>query len=158
MSIKRLTAYFILKSKTLTFSFFGLEKQIPNFLRTVYYALNWFGKPKLIIKNIVWSVLFQLSIVATFLVLDYLLLIGLNLFDYILLAGLTQIAMLIPISAGGVGLRDASLVGLLVLGGIEKELAVTASLITYPNKIVYVIIGYLLTLQYNHQNKKYQDK
>jgi len=97
--------------------------------------------------NLLAAIVFQLVLASNFLLLDYLFSWGLNIFDYVLISGVTQIAMLLPISAGGIGLRDVSFVALMMAAGIERETAVAGMTISYPVRIAIILLGYTTSIK-----------
>ncbi|MBE5959651.1 MAG: flippase-like domain-containing protein [Lachnospiraceae bacterium] len=57
-----------------------------------------------------------------------------------------SIALFVPISIGGLGVREASYVGFLGLYGISREIALTGSLLIFSITIVNALVGGCVTL------------
>jgi len=78
------------------------------------------------------ALLFQLLNAASFLVTDVVFKFNLSFWHYALFSSILQVIVLLPLSVGGIGLKDISLVALLGIAGISNEKALSVSLIGYP--------------------------
>lgn len=66
--------------------------------------------------------------------------------DWCWIMGLTSILLLIPLSAGGLGIREAGFVGILYILGIGREPAIAVSLLIYSIQMTGAIAGAFLNL------------
>ncbi|NLG17167.1 MAG: flippase-like domain-containing protein [Fibrobacter sp.] len=64
--------------------------------------------------------------------------------DWCWIIGLTSILLLIPLSAGGLGIREAGFVGILYILGIAREPAIAISLLIYSIQMTGAIAGAIL--------------
>jgi uncharacterized protein (TIRG00374 family) len=92
------------------------------------------------------ALLFQLLNAASFLVTDVVFKFNLSFWHYALFASIMQVIVLLPLSIGGIGLKDVSLVALFSLSGINKETALTASFSCYPIFILLILLGFLVSI------------
>lgn len=100
-----------------------------------------------ILLNVALAFLFQLSSASAFLVLGYVFNFGLNLFEFMTVVSLMQVVMLMPLSIGGIGLRDVSFVALAGMFGVETNKAIAATIASYPIVIFFAVIGWLISLR-----------
>ena len=112
----------------------GLEKLYANF--DLFLA-----HPKLLVLSLVAAIGFQLLRVVA--VWVGALALGMTLpFELFLYAvPIVNLVTQIPISIGGLGLREASFAALLGLAGVSLEAAVSISLLTYALSILAVCPG-----------------
>jgi uncharacterized protein (TIRG00374 family) len=96
---------------------------------------------KQLIYVFIFASIFQVIFSASFLVTDIIFNFHLSFWHYALFASMMQIIVLLPLSIGGVGLKDVSLVALFSLAGIDSSSALSASLIGYPIFLLIVLIG-----------------
>jgi uncharacterized protein (TIRG00374 family) len=92
------------------------------------------------------ALFFQLFNAATFLITDVVFIFNLSFWHYALFASIIQVIVLLPLSIGGIGLKDVSLVALFSLSGINKETALTASFSCYPIFITLILLGFLVSI------------
>ena len=72
--------------------------------------------------------------------------VELGLFEWFWIFAFMSIALLLPISFAGIGIRESSLVGIFAYIGLGAEAAIAFSLATYVLLIIYALIGYLVDL------------
>lgn len=101
---------------------------------------------KKLILNYILSVIFQLLIVIPFVILNNLMELNLNIFDYLIISSVIQILIILPLSIGGLGLRDLSIISIMNLANISNENALIFSLIGYPIILFFVFIGGILII------------
>ena len=107
-------------------------RRISAPLDKLYAALDDYkGQPVLIAGAVVLAVLFQLGRVALFAVGGWALALDVSIIYYFVFVPVAIFVMLIPISFGGLGVREISLVSLMGLVGVEPEAAITLSLLAY---------------------------
>ena len=70
--------------------------------------------------------------------------ISINFVDWCWIFALLSLALFLPISIGGIGVREASLVGILSIFGITTVRAIALSFAIFSLRIGLVIIGFLL--------------
>jgi len=93
-------------------------------------AENWqvyTKNKKLLVKNLIYGLIYQLLICLTGAFLTYSLGVGFIFFDWLWIHAVLTIVLLLPISLGGLGIREASFIGLLALIGINSEQALAVS-------------------------------
>ena len=66
---------------------------------------------------------------------------------FIFIMPLVYVATVLPISLGGLGVREGSLAGLMMLYGVDASVAIVISLLMYLVKVVVGIIGYFVYLK-----------
>lgn len=104
------------------------------------------GSSGRLLASFVLGILFQLLGVAIFAVLANNLGIGLPLADWAWIVGVVSLAILIPVSIGGIGLREGALVGSLAFLGVAPERAMALSFGVFATTLVGALIGGLLEL------------
>ena len=57
--------------------------------------------------------------------------------------------VLLPIGIGGVGIKDVSFVSMMGILGIASEKVIAATLIGYPIVLLFVFVGWMISLRYN---------
>ncbi len=86
--------------------------------------------PRAILRVILWSVLFQITVVAVnYSIFQGLHLTSLSLLDLLYLIPATSIAAMLPLGINGYGLREGAYIGLLLPYGVAPEKALAASLL-----------------------------
>lgn len=75
--------------------------------------------------------------------------LGLNIsfVSYIFIMPIVYISTILPISLGGLGVREGVFSGLLTLYGIDASIAITISLLMYFTKIIVGLVGYVVYLK-----------
>ena len=119
-------------------------------LQLVQILQDWrayLHRPGLIAKTVFLGVVFQLLCVLTTMILGAGLNIRLPLADWCWIFGIVSIALLIPMTIGGVGLREGAFVGLLGYCGVPGEKALALSLTAFAVQLLGVILGGILNFQ-----------
>jgi uncharacterized protein (TIRG00374 family) len=75
------------------------------------------------------TIIMQSAVIASYYVLGKTIGITLSPFTYFAIIPLVSLAGAVPISLGGIGVRESALVGLLVMIGVDTQLAITLSLL-----------------------------
>ena len=88
-----------------------------------------------------FALLFQLVNAASFLITDSVFKFNLSFWHYALFASVIQVIVLLPLSIGGIGLKDVSLVALLGIAGISNEKALSVSLVGYPIVLMVILLS-----------------
>lgn len=103
-------------------------------------------RPRIVLISLGWGVLVQLlSVVATWL-LGHGLGIELPLAAWCIVIGGLSVVLLAPITLGGLGLREASLVGLLGLFGVDPQTALALALAILAIQLAIGAAGVLVDL------------
>ncbi|MFA5841400.1 MAG: lysylphosphatidylglycerol synthase transmembrane domain-containing protein [Candidatus Paceibacterota bacterium] len=87
------------------------------------------------------GVIYQLLIVALIAILASGLNIYLSFFDWSWIFGIVSVSVFIPVTIGGIGLREGVFVGLLSLLHVSPELAVSLSLASFAFQLLGALIG-----------------
>ena len=90
------------------------------------------------------GLVFQTLSIGVFISLDAALGLGLDFVEWALVAGVLTIALLLPISVAGLGVREVTLVTLLPLLGVAAEKALALSLFVFVLQVMAAVIGALL--------------
>ncbi len=70
-------------------------------------------------------------------------------FDWLWITGALVLVVLIPISIGGLGLREGSLIVFLGFFGVPSEIAFSVSIIGFSYQLINVLIGFALNIRNN---------
>ncbi len=132
-------------------SFFGLGKisnkfkfmrKINEKLSNVYKTLLSFKKYKeALVVVLVFSFLLQFSVILNWFLAARALGINLSLTAFIFIVPIVAIIAMIPISIGGIGLRENSLVFILVAMGVTNEKAALCSLLILFMIVLMGVLG-----------------
>ena len=139
-------AFFIINPSVLRlgkfFNKFRFMRKLREKLSNVYNTLVSFKKYKLVlIKALVFSFLLQFAVILNYYLAARALGINLTLTTFIFIVPVVAIIAMIPISIGGIGLRENSTVFILVAMGIANEKAFLCSLLILFMLILVGIIG-----------------
>lgn len=110
---------------------------------------------KAILISIVCGFVYHLIINCIYCLLSTGLLIKISFVDFYWINSLLTIILLLPISIGGLGIREATLVGMLGLLGIEEDMAFSFSILVLILQVMRAFIGGLLIL---FDNAKWRGK
>ncbi len=120
----RLTTHFFLPGSWLA--------PVRNGLDKLYASLDGFKtQPRLLAGVMVLSVIFQMLRVATALACAWALGLEISITHFVVIVPVVILVTMLPISIGGLGVREVSYVYLLGLAGIRPEAALTMSLLLY---------------------------
>lgn len=106
---------------------------------------------KIIVNNLILSVLIQIVSPVTFYIIALSLGIKIDITYFFVYLPIISAITLLPISIGGLGLRDATTVFFFSKAGVSKDLAFAMSLINFSFILVYASIGgliYVLTVRH----------
>ena len=127
------------KTKTSKFRF---VRKISDKLSNVYNTLISFKKYKVVLVEVlVFSFLLQFSVILNYWLASMALGIDLNLTSFIFIVPVVAVIAMIPISIGGIGLRENSLVIIMVAMGVNNEKAALFSLIILFMLIIMGVLG-----------------
>lgn len=116
-------------------------------------AKYFFAKKQINLSyDFLWHTL-ALSLLAQFgdIVIAYLFSLSFNIqlpfAAFMFIMPLVYIATVIPISLGGLGIREASFAGLMTLYGVDVTIAISISFLMYIVKVLVGVIGYVVYLK-----------
>jgi uncharacterized protein (TIRG00374 family) len=126
---------------------FPTHQRIAGGLRGVFEAWHLYSRNMpLLIANIVLSAIYQLIGVLMFSLLARELNVSIGFFDWSWIVGALTVALFLPITIGGLGIREGTLIGILTTYGYSKETAVAISLTAFSFVIMLAVIGLILSL------------
>lgn len=104
--------------------------------------------------NILLGVLYQIVGVLLYFILSKTIDINVSVMDFSWIFSVLSLALFLPISISGIGVREGTLVGLLGLYGVPSEKALALSMIIFLTNIIRGLIGGVINLYYMVQQKK----
>jgi glycosyltransferase 2 family protein len=117
-------------------------KKIRERLKNIYDTLKTFKKFKLVLLlALFYSFALQFMVILNYYLSARALGIGLGLVVYIFIVPVVAVISMLPISIGGIGLRENSLVFILVAMGVVNEKAAVFSLIIFAMWIALGALG-----------------
>ena len=126
--------------------------RIREAIKNLHHELHIFRqKKKVIILNLIYSLLIQAVLPVTFYITALSLGLNKNIIYYFVLIPVIGAITLLPISIGGLGLRDATMIYFFAKIGVSKDLAFAMSLLNFAFVIIYGALGglvYVLTVHH----------
>lgn len=125
-----------------------IRKLIKNLHEEIYIFRN---HKKVIVNNLILSVLIQILSPLVSFVIALALGIKIDIIYFFIFLPIIGAITLLPISIGGLGLRDATTIFFFAKAGVSKDLAFAMSLISFFFLLVYGAIGgliYVLTVHH----------
>jgi len=110
---------------------------------------NWkiySSNKKLLGKNLLYGILLQLFIALIGVLFTYGVGAGFYFFEWLWIHAMLTFVLLIPISLGGLGIREGSLIGFLGLIGIEPEKALAVSFGLLSTQLIQATVGIALKI------------
>jgi glycosyltransferase 2 family protein len=108
----------------------------------------------LLTGNVLLAIIYQVVGVLMF----YLLSRGLGLppsfFDWAWIVGALTLALFLPVTIGGLGIREGTLIGILGMYGCDKEAAVAVSFVGFSFVLMLAIIGAILSFAIKGSGKE----
>ncbi|MBC8389147.1 MAG: flippase-like domain-containing protein [Actinobacteria bacterium] len=155
-------AFFIINPSVLRlgklFSRFKYLHKLKERLYNIYKTLMSFKKYKMaLIKVLIFSFLLQFAVILNYFLAARALGINLTLTAFIFIVPVVATIAMIPISIGGIGLRENSLVFILVAMGTANEKAALCSLLIFFMLVLVGIAGgivYIVRLYFEGRLKK----
>lgn len=124
------------------FNRFRLMRKLREKLSNVYNTLTSFKKYKLVlIRVLIYSFLLQFSVILNYYLAARALGINLTLTAFIFIVPVVAIIAMIPISIGGIGLRESSIVFIMVALGVANNKAALCSLLILLMLVLVGIVG-----------------
>jgi uncharacterized protein (TIRG00374 family) len=108
---------------------------------------------KTLISSFMFSIVFHLFAAATIIVIAQKIIPQVSIIDWLWVMGLVSIITLIPLSVGGLGIREAGFIGILYYLGISREQSIVLSLSAYSIQLIGALTGGILLLV-RHQKQK----
>jgi glycosyltransferase 2 family protein len=122
-------------------------KKIVESLRKAFEAWNIYSKYELrILLSIFGGILYQFMGVLLIFLFANNLHIYIPLVDWFWIVGLLSIALFLPITIGGIGVREGTIVGILGSLGVTQESALALSFAIFGIQIVTSLIGGVISL------------
>lgn len=119
--------------------------RIKETLKDLHHEMHIFRhQKKLVLINVGLSVLIQVAAPATFFIIGRALGIQIHGLYYFIFPPIISAITLLPISIGGLGLRDAMTVFFFAKAGVGKDLALTMSLLNFFFIVVVSVLGGLI--------------
>jgi len=109
------------------------------------------NKKKVIMKNLILSLFIQFISPLTFYLIALSIGVKINIAYFFIFLPIIGAITLLPVSIGGLGLRDASTIILFAKAGVAKDLAFAMSLLSFVFIIIYAGLGglvYVLTVHH----------
>ena len=135
----------------------GFLKRIREKLSNIYHTLRSFKKSKIVlVKALLYSFLLQFMVILNYFLAARALGIELEFIAFIFIVPVVTMIAMLPISIGGIGLRENLLVFILVAMGVINEKAALLSLILFAMLVIVGIIGgitYIIRPFFNSSNK-----
>lgn len=126
--------------------------RIREAIRSLHHQMHIFGAHKaMIVKNLFLSLIVQLTMPLSFYFIGRSLGIHIDLVYFFIFVPIVGAITLLPISIGGLGLRDASTVFFFAKAGVDKDLSFAMSLLSFSFLIFYGVLGgiiYVLTVHH----------
>ncbi len=121
---------------------FSFMRKIRNRLSNIYNTLQSFKKFKVVlVKVFIYGFLLQFAVILNYYLASRALGIELGLTAFIFIVPIVLTIAMLPISIGGIGLRENSIVFILVAMGIINEKAALLSLILLAMNLFVGILG-----------------
>ncbi len=112
--------------------------RIREAITNLHQELHYFGRnKKLILNNLILSFFVQLVPSLTFYFVGLALGIKINIAYFLIFLPIISAITLLPISIGGLGLRDATTIYFFAKAGVSKDLAFAMSLINFSFILAY---------------------
>jgi len=126
--------------------------KITGYIKDLHQEIYIFRhKKKIILHNLMLSVLIQIISPLTFYLISLSLGIKLNIIYFFVFLPIIGAITLLPISIGGLGLRDAATIFFFTKVGVSRDLAFAMSLISFFFILIYASLGgliYVLTVHH----------
>lgn len=126
--------------------------KIREAIKGLHQEVHYFRHHKeVIVHNLILSVIIQIITPLCFYFIGLSLGIKLNIIYYFIFLPIIGAITLLPISIGGLGLRDMTVIYFFTKAGVDKDLAFAMSILSFSFIVIYGIIGgviYVFTLHH----------
>ena len=141
------------------FNRFEVLRKLKKRLSNVYKTFKSFKKFKFaLIRMLIYSFILQFAFIVNYYLTARSLGIGLGLTAFIFIVPVVATISMIPISIGGIGLRENSLVFIMVALGVTNEKAAICSLIIFFMLILIGAIGGIIYIVRPYFEKRYRKR
>jgi len=130
------------------------ERKLDKLLLKIGFHSDISCNPKILISSFVCSVVYQLFAAAVIVVIACKIIPQISIMDWLWVMGLVSIITLLPLSVGGLGIREAGFVGVLYFLGISREQSIALSLSAYSIQLIGALTGGVFLLIRNHPPKE----
>lgn len=122
------------------------QERMINGFSGLFEAWHVYSKNlPLLASNVLVAVLYQLVGVLIFYLLSCGLHLSVGFFDWSWIVGALTLALFLPLTFGGLGIREGTLIGILGIYGYRNETAIAVSLTAFSFVIMLAVIGAALT-------------
>jgi glycosyltransferase 2 family protein len=111
----------------------------------------------LLAGNLFLAIVYQVIGVSMFYLLSRGLHLPIGFFDWAWIVGALTLALFLPLTIGGLGVREGTLIGILAMYGCRKETAVALSFVAFSFVLMLAIIGALLSLAVSGSRRRSDD-
>jgi uncharacterized membrane protein YbhN (UPF0104 family) len=111
----------------------------------------------LLAGNVVLAIIYQGVGVSMFYLLARGLQLPIGLFDWAWIVGALTLALFLPLTIGGLGVREGTLIGILAMYGCPRETAVALSLAAFSFVLMLALIGAILSFAVKASRKRSND-
>ncbi len=129
--------------------------RIRSRIRSLHKEIYYFKRHKsVIVNNLLVSILIQITVPLAFFMIALSMGIRQNVIYFFVFLPIISAITLLPISIGGLGLRDAAVVYFFTKVGLAKDMALAMSLINFCFIFIFGVIGglvYVLTIRYRRK-------
>lgn len=125
-----------------------IREAITNLHQEIHYFRN---HKKMLVNNIILSVFIQMFVPVAFYLIALAIGVKLNPVYFFVFLPIISAITLLPVSIGGLGLRDATTIFFFAKVGVAKDLAFAMSLLSFLFIVIYGSIGgliYVLTVHH----------
>ncbi len=138
---------------------FGFINKIKEKLSSAYNTLMSFKNHKIVLlKVLVYSFLLQFAVILNWYLAARALGIELSLAAFIFIVPVVSTIAMIPISVGGIGLRENSLVFIMVAMGVVNEKAALCSLLILFMLILIGLVGGIVYIVRPYFERKFKEE
>ncbi len=124
------------------FDKFRILRKLKGKLTNVNETLQSFKRYKMaLVKILIFSFLLQFAVILNYYLAAKALGIGLQLTSFLFIVPVVTIIAMLPISIGGIGLRENSLVLIMIALGAANDKATLVSLLTFMMLLIVGVIG-----------------
>ena len=125
---------------------FPRQERILNGFSGLFEAWHVYSRNlPLLTSNILVAVLYQFVGVLMFYLLSRGLQLPIGFFDWSWIVGALTLALFLPLTIGGLGVREGTLIGILGMYGCASETAIALSLMAFSFVIMLAMIGAVLS-------------
>lgn len=136
-------------NKKISSLFLSLSEKSVKLKKVFVFLLNlienwqtFLNNKQILIKSFIYCIMYQFVVIAIYSILSYGVGIGFIFFDWWWISALLTIAVMLPVSFGGMGIREAGIIGLLGIIGVDSEQSLAVSIGILIILFVQVIAGF----------------